>query len=130
MGANGSTIGILEGGLLKEIRTAAFDVPIVDSTGCGDTYKAGFIKGLSLGWDLENCAWLGCACGGLVIQGQALMQGIEGFEGTVEFAKKTGGDPLQIDDHLETKPINIVGMPTEALSLHSPLAEQAPCDHQ
>jgi hypothetical protein len=56
--------------------------------------------------------------------------GIEGFEGMVEFAKKTGGGPLQIDDHLETKPINIVGMPTEALSLYSPLAEQAPCDHQ
>ena len=130
MGANGSTIGILEGGLLKEIRTAAFDVPIVDSTGCGDAYNAGFIKGLSLGWDLENCAWLGCACGGLVIQGLGSDAGIEGLEGTVEFAKKTGGDPLQIDDHLETKPINIVGMPTEALSLHSPLAEQATCDHQ
>ena len=49
MGANGSTIGMLEGGVLREIRTPAFDVPIVDSTGCGDAYHAGFIKGLSLG---------------------------------------------------------------------------------
>ena len=65
-----------------------------------------------------------------MISGLRGRQETEGFEGTVEFAKKTGGDPLRIDDHLEPKPINIVGMPTEALSLHSPLAEQAPCDHQ
>ena len=89
MGANGSTIGMLEGEVLREIRTPAFDVPIVDSTGCGDAYNAGFIKGLSLGWDLENCAWLGCACGGLVIQGLGSDAGIESFESTVEFAKKT-----------------------------------------
>ena len=94
MGANGSTIGILEGGLLKEIRTAAFDVPIVDSTGCGDAYNAGFIKGLSLGWDLENCAWMGCACGGLVIRGLGSDAGIESFESTVEFAKKTSRRPI------------------------------------
>ena len=89
MGANGSTIGMLEGGVLREIRTPAFDVPIVDSTGCGDAYNAGFIKGLSLGWDLENCAWLGCACGGLAIQGLGSDAGIESFESTVQFAKKT-----------------------------------------
>jgi hypothetical protein len=58
------------------------------------------------------------------------MQGLRALKARSNLQKKTGGDPLQIDDHLETKPINIVGMPTEALSLHSPLAEQAPCDHQ
>ncbi len=46
MGANGSAIGMIEGEVLREIRTPAFDVPIVDSTGCGDAYNAGFIKGL------------------------------------------------------------------------------------
>ena len=94
MGANGSTIGTLEGEVLREIRTPAFDVPIVDSTGCRDAYNAGFIKGLSLGWDLENCAWLGCARGGLVIQGLGSDAGIESFEGTVEFAKKTRRRPI------------------------------------
>jgi sugar/nucleoside kinase (ribokinase family) len=53
-----------------------------------DAYNAGFIKGLSLGWDLEKCAWLGCACGGLAIQGLGSDAGIEGFEGMVEFAKR------------------------------------------
>jgi sugar/nucleoside kinase (ribokinase family) len=94
MGANGSSIGMLEGEVLREIRTPAFDVPIVDSTGCGDAYNAGFIKGLSLGWDLEDCAWLGCACGGLVIQGLGSDAGIESFESTVQFAKKTPTRPI------------------------------------
>ena len=94
MGANGSTIGILEGEVLREIRTPAFDVPVVDSTGCGDAYNAGFIKGLSLGWDLENCAWLGCACGGLAIQGLGSDAGIESFESTVKFAKRTPTRPI------------------------------------
>jgi sugar/nucleoside kinase (ribokinase family) len=98
MGANGSTIGMFEGGVLREIRTPAFDVPIMDSTGCGDAYNAGFIKGLSLGWDLENCAWLGCACGGLVIQGLGSDAGIESFECTVKFAKKTPTRPIDRSD--------------------------------
>jgi sugar/nucleoside kinase (ribokinase family) len=95
MGANGSTLGTLEGGVLREIRTPAFDVPIVDSTGCGDAYNAGFIKGLSLGWDLERCAWLGCACGGLVIQGLGSDAGLESFESTVNFAKVTPTRPTK-----------------------------------
>jgi sugar/nucleoside kinase (ribokinase family) len=86
---------MLEGGVLREIRTPAFDVPIVDSTGCGDAYNAGFIKGLSLGWDLEKCAWFGCACGGLVIQGLGSDAGLESFESTVNFAKKTPTRPIK-----------------------------------
>jgi sugar/nucleoside kinase (ribokinase family) len=95
MGANGSTVGLLKGGVLRELRTPAFNVPVVDSTGCGDAYNAGFIKGLSVGWDLEKCAWLGCACGGLVIQGLGSDAGIESFESTVEFARKTPTIPLK-----------------------------------
>ena len=93
MGASGSTIGLLDGGALQELRTPAFAVPVVDSTGCGDAYNAGFIKGLSLGWDLEKCAWLGCASGGVVIQGLGSDAGIESFESTVEFAGKTPRRP-------------------------------------
>jgi sugar/nucleoside kinase (ribokinase family) len=80
---------------LREIRTPAFNVPIMDSTGCGDAYNAGFIKGLSLGWDLERCAWLGCACGGLVVQGLGSDAGLESFESTVNFAKMTPTRPTK-----------------------------------
>ena len=92
--AYGSTIGTLEGEVPREILTPAFDVPIGDSTGYGDACNAGFIKGLSLGWDLENCAWLGRACGGLAIQGLGSDAGIESFESMVEFAKKTPKRPI------------------------------------
>jgi sugar/nucleoside kinase (ribokinase family) len=50
LGENGCTVGWLENGALKRFNTPAFEVPVVDSTGCGDAYNAGFIKGLSLGW--------------------------------------------------------------------------------
>jgi sugar/nucleoside kinase (ribokinase family) len=89
LGAKGSTAGWLENGVLRRISTPAFEVPVVDSTGCGDGYNAGFIKGLSLGWDLEECSRLGCACGGLVIQGLGSDAGIENFDQVMNFAKTT-----------------------------------------
>jgi sugar/nucleoside kinase (ribokinase family) len=89
LGEKGSTVGWLENGVLQRFNTPAFEVPVVDSTGCGDAYNAGFIKGLSLGWDLEECSRLGCACGGLVIQGLGSDAGIEDFDQVMKFAQTT-----------------------------------------
>jgi sugar/nucleoside kinase (ribokinase family) len=89
LGEKGSTVGWLENGVLKRFNTPAFEVPVVDSTGCGDAYNAGFIKGLSLGWELEECSRLGCACGGLVIQGLGSDAGIEDFDQVMKFAQTT-----------------------------------------
>ena len=85
LGAGGSSIGFYEDRRLEEIRTPSFKVPVVDSTGCGDAYNAGFIKGLSLGWSLQEAAKLGSACGGLTIQGLGSDAGIVDFERTMEF---------------------------------------------
>ncbi len=95
-GAGGSCIGYYEkgNGALCELRTPSFQVPVVDSTGCGDAWNSGFIKGLSLGWDLERSARLGCACGGLVIQGLGSDAGIVNFEQTLAFAEQTGTLPF------------------------------------
>ena len=60
-GADGSCVGFSNDGQLEEVRTPSFKVPVVDSTGCGDAYNAGFIKGLSLGWDLEEACRLASA---------------------------------------------------------------------
>jgi sugar/nucleoside kinase (ribokinase family) len=57
----------------------------VDSTGCGDSYCAGFITGLSMGWNLEKCGLLGAACGSLVIQGLGSDAGIKDLESTIAF---------------------------------------------
>jgi sugar/nucleoside kinase (ribokinase family) len=42
---------------------------VVDTTGCGDAYSAGFLRGLSLGREPEDAALLGSACASLVAQG-------------------------------------------------------------
>eukprot|EP00957_Ditylum_brightwellii_P202410 15330045-Ditylum_brightwellii.AAC.1 len=55
---------------IGEIIIPAFKASaVVDSTGCGDSYFAGFIVDLSKGWSIEQAAWLGNACGALVVTG-------------------------------------------------------------
>lgn len=87
MGGRGSSAAWMEDGRIREIRVPALDVPIVDSTGCGDAYCAGFIVGLSLGYDLEHACQLGTAAGGLVIQGLGSDAGIVNLEQTLEFMR-------------------------------------------
>ena len=87
LGEKGSVVAWSENGSLKQLKVPAFEVAVVDSTGCGDGYNAGFIKGLSLKWDLEECGRLASACGGLVIQGLGSDAGIEDFEQVMEFAR-------------------------------------------
>jgi sugar/nucleoside kinase (ribokinase family) len=47
----------------------AFAVDVVDSTGCGDAFSAGFLRGLALGRDRPDAAVLGCAAAALVAGG-------------------------------------------------------------
>ena len=48
---------------------SAFAVDAVDTTGCGDAFSAGFLRGLGLGRDRRQSAVLGCAAAALVAQG-------------------------------------------------------------
>ena len=52
-----------------EERVPAFDVEVMDTTGCGDAFSAGFLRGLSLGRSRTEAATLGCAAAALVAQG-------------------------------------------------------------
>ncbi len=85
MGEQGSSIAYLKDGEVIEKRIPGYKVPVVDSTGCGDAYCAGFIVGLSMGWDPEKAAQLGTAAGGLVIQGLGSDAGIVDLDKTIEF---------------------------------------------
>lgn len=64
-GAEGAVVVTRE----ETIEVAAFPVDVVDTTGCGDAFSAGFLRGLSLGLGLREAATLGCATAGQVAQG-------------------------------------------------------------
>ena len=65
MGADGAVIVDAS----SEERVPAFEVDVVDTTGCGDAFSAGFLRGLSLGRGRAEAAALGCAAAALVAQG-------------------------------------------------------------
>jgi sugar/nucleoside kinase (ribokinase family) len=50
-------------------RVPAFAIEPVDTTGCGDAFSAGFLRGLSLERSHYDAAVLGCAAAALVAQG-------------------------------------------------------------
>ncbi|WP_103353498.1 carbohydrate kinase family protein [Amycolatopsis sp. CA-128772] len=53
----------------ETIAVPAFAVPVLDTTGCGDAFSAGFLRGTGLGRSPREAAVLGCAVAGLVAQG-------------------------------------------------------------
>jgi len=64
LGGKGSYVRSRDGG--ESIRPA-FKVRVVDTTGAGDGWAAGFLHGLARGWELEKCATMANAVGGLVV---------------------------------------------------------------
>ena len=81
MGAEGSLLAADNG----SIRVPALPIEVVDTTGCGDAYTAGFIMGLARGWRPLAAAWLGSATGALVATGLGSDAGIVDFASTLEF---------------------------------------------
>jgi sugar/nucleoside kinase (ribokinase family) len=67
----------------------AFEVDVVDTTGCGDAFSAGFLRGLSLGRDRVQAAGLGCACAALVATGLGSDHGAFDLAAADAFAAQT-----------------------------------------
>ncbi len=90
-GADGAMIVDAEG-----VRTVpAFQIDVVDTTGCGDAFSAGFLRGLSLGRSLEQAATLGCAAAALVAGGLGSDHGDFTLDTADAFAAQT---PLRSHD--------------------------------
>lgn len=64
-GADGALVVVAE----ETIAVPAYAVDVVDTTGCGDAFSAGFILGRALGRDLTQSAALGCATAAQVAGG-------------------------------------------------------------
>ena len=67
----------------------AFAVDVVDTTGCGDAFSAGFLRGLSLGRSRREAAVLGCATAALVAGGLGSDHGDFDLAAAERFAAQT-----------------------------------------
>lgn len=62
-----------------EFRVPAFRSRVIDTTGAGDCFCAGFIKGLSLQWDIPRSLRLGNAAGACAVSALGATAGIRSF---------------------------------------------------
>jgi sugar/nucleoside kinase (ribokinase family) len=84
-GADGALIAGADG----SERVSAFGTDVVDTTGCGDAFSAGFLRGLGLGRPARESAVLGCAAAALVAQGLGSDHGDFRLETADRFAAHT-----------------------------------------
>jgi len=104
MGAQGSFIKSKMG---LRLRIPAFQVNVVDTTGCGDAWTGGFIVGLSKGMTIEEAAKFGSACGSLVATGLGSDAGIVDFDSTITFMRTNPVIPLEDSQNLRKNSGNI-----------------------
>jgi len=62
------------------MRVPAFPAKVVDTTGAGDCWDAGFIAALSRGEDLVTAARMGCACAAFGIEAVGGATGVPAYE--------------------------------------------------
>lgn len=69
------------------LRLPAFPVDVVDGTGAGDAFVAGFLRAHLLGWDLERTARFASATGALCTTAYGSTAGVRSFEETLAFVE-------------------------------------------
>jgi sugar/nucleoside kinase (ribokinase family) len=62
------------------------EVPVVDTTGCGDAFCAGVIAARCAGWAMDEAARLGCATGSLNVRGLGSDAGARNVEEALALA--------------------------------------------
>jgi sugar/nucleoside kinase (ribokinase family) len=63
-------------------------VEIVDTTGAGDSFDAGFLFGMLRGYDLERALGLGCLCGALSVTGAGGVEAQPDLQLLTDFERK------------------------------------------
>jgi sugar/nucleoside kinase (ribokinase family) len=85
MGGEGSLLATVR----ERVHLGAHEIAIVDTSGCGDAYCAGFIRALRLGWPPPECMKLGNAAAALVAQALGSDAGIRDLDDTIRFMRET-----------------------------------------
>ena len=70
---------------------SAFRTDVVDTTGAGDSFVAGFLTGVLKGWDVKACAELACAVSAMNIRAVGATAGIPTFEEARQFIRSQKG---------------------------------------
>jgi len=74
------------------IDVPAIEVPVLDTTGCGDAFDAGFITALLTGCDYEQAAWLAVTCGALVATGLGSDAGLTSLNAALDLLDRIQPD--------------------------------------
>ena len=82
-GAKGAVVVTAE----ESLEVPAYEIDVVDTTGCGDAFSAGFLRGLSLDLELADAASLGCATAAQVAQGLGTDAGSYDLDSVRAFAE-------------------------------------------
>jgi sugar/nucleoside kinase (ribokinase family) len=82
MGMDGCLVMSGEG---QVIRVPAFQVDVMDATGAGDAFAAGFIAGVWQGWPIEKTARFANAVGALCVTGLGASGGVRSLSETLSF---------------------------------------------
>ncbi len=85
LGAEGAYYAHRDGSRLK---MPAYPVKVVDTTGCGDAFDAGFIAALHHKMDVETSLRFAQAAAALVATGLGSDAGIVSFEDTLDHMKR------------------------------------------
>jgi len=71
-----------------ELKLPAYPVEVVDGTGAGDAFVAGFLLGTLRGWDLERTARLANAVGAMCCTATGTTRGVRGLDETIRFLEE------------------------------------------
>jgi sugar/nucleoside kinase (ribokinase family) len=70
---------------------AAYPTEVVDTTGAGDSFVAGFLTGVLKGWDMRSCAAFACAVAAMNIRAVGATAGIPTFDEARQFLREQKG---------------------------------------
>ena len=72
------------------VRLPALTGPVVDTTGAGDAFCAGFLAGVAQGWDAEASARLGIAVGCMAVSRMGAVSAIRSLAEALEVSRRGG----------------------------------------